>query len=1019
MVISKISRRFLLCAIFCVLGFLGNWFKVSLFFNVDFLWGSVFSTLAIATLGGACGIVAAFVAGTCTYFLWNHPWAIVIFTAEAVVVSWLYARRKGNLVIYDLVYWLCFGMPMVYLFYHLVMGMTFQSAFVVILKQSVNGVSNALLATIGLTLFKYVKKPAGIRISFSELLFVMMVSFALLPTILLSISAIRTYEKNGMETYQSKVSSISQIAQKNLAGWVNEYHNHVQILARFVGDPNTSPLEEIQRYVEIVSAATPALKGMGVFNNRSISVSYFPLEQDGKSNIGVDMSFRSHIPIMRKNQKPYITDMLTSKLGDPSPIVILLAPIIVTGEYKGYCSGVVKTSQLSGFLTNLKTQNMNITLVDGQNRVIVSTLPDFKTMDPFARPYLPPGGEVSGYQPILWQPESRPNTSLMQRWQSSYLFSSAAVSENCNWKLIVEASLLPLAEDISRYSLSRLTLQGLLIFTAIVLSYILSNGFITNVKKLQVLTRSVPEKLDETSQVEWPDSVVEELAELSNNFQQMTSALVKYIDGQKMTEDALRESQAKLEAALASMVDAVFISDSQGRFIHLNEAFATFHRFSSKDECLKTLVEYPDILDLFMDNGEHVPLDMWAVSRALRGETVTNTEYTLRRKDTGQTWVGSYSFAPIRDKEGVVVGSVVVGRDITERKYAEEALRQREEEFRALVENAPDVISLFDRNLRRIYVNSVVRENTGFDASFMMGKSLAEAGYPDSFARPLNAALQNVFATGLKEMVELDYEAPKPKGRIWLEIRLAPVRDANGSVLRVMTIGRNITDRKKAEIELYNAYQEKTVLLKEVHHRVKNNLQIVASLLSLQAGRSDNPQVLDMLQDTRNRVRSMALLHETLYHSGNLARINFASYLNTMCGQILSSVGPVAKRVELEFHVASVGLPLETALPCGLIVNELVSNALKHGFPGDLSGKVIIGLELVEEGKLALSVRDEGIGLPPDFNTASTATLGMRLVTGLVSQLDGQLKVETPRGGGVSFYAVFPLPVNTKVEGEA
>ena len=138
--------------------------------------------------------------------------------------------------------------------------------------------------------------------------------------------------------------------------------------------------------------------------------------------------------------------------------------------------------------------------------------------------------------------------------------------------------------------------------------------------------------------------------------------------------EVLRESRAKLEAALASMTDAVFISDAEGRFIDFNDAFATFHRFKNKDECAKTFAEYPDILDVYMADGQLAPLDQWAVPRALRGETVTNAEYTLRRKDTGETWVGSYSFAPIRDKDGKIVGSVVTARDITEHKRAEEAL---------------------------------------------------------------------------------------------------------------------------------------------------------------------------------------------------------------------------------------------------------------------------------------------------------------------------------------------------------
>ena len=153
----------------------------------------------------------------------------------------------------------------------------------------------------------------------------------------------------------------------------------------------------------------------------------------------------------------------------------------------------------------------------------------------------------------------------------------------------------------------------------------------------------------------------------------------------KQAEEAFRESQAKLTTALASMTDAVFISDIDGNFIDFNEAFATFHRFKNKEECAKTLAEYPAIIDVYMASGELAPLDMWAVPRALRGETASNVEYSLRRKDTGETWVGSYSFGPIRDTDGKIIGSVVTSRDITQRKKDEELLRTTLQRLHALV----------------------------------------------------------------------------------------------------------------------------------------------------------------------------------------------------------------------------------------------------------------------------------------------------------------------------------------------
>ncbi len=226
-------------------------------------------------------------------------------------------------------------------------------------------------------------------------------------------------------------------------------------------------------------------------------------------------------------------------------------------------------------------------------------------------------------------------------------------------------------------------------------------------------------------------------------------------------------------------------------------------------------------------------------------------------------------------------------------------------------------------------------------------------------------------------------------------------------------VARDITEQKKADKALRDSLEEKVSLLKEVHHRVKNNLQIVASLLGLQAGRTDNRQALDVLRDTRNRVKSMALLHETLYRSGNLARINFATYLKDLCGQILLSSGVVSTRVKLDYRVARIQLPLEPALPCGLIASELVSNALKHGFPGERTGRVVIALENAREKTLVLSVCDDGIGLPSDFDSTPTTTLGMQLVYGLAAQLNGQIQVEAVPGSGVCFRLVFPVPWDT------
>lgn len=178
-------------------------------------------------------------------------------------------------------------------------------------------------------------------------------------------------------------------------------------------------------------------------------------------------------------------------------------------------------------------------------------------------------------------------------------------------------------------------------------------------------------------------------------------------------ETALLESRAKLEVAFASMTDAVLISDNYGRFIDFNDAFATFHKFKNKEECSKIFDEYPDILDVFMADGTPAPLDMWALPRALRGEMITDVEYILRRKDTGETWVGSYSFAPIRDKDGAIFGSVVIGRDITKRKQVEEerkrlldCIQREKNQLSALINSIADEVWFADSKKNFTLINS-------------------------------------------------------------------------------------------------------------------------------------------------------------------------------------------------------------------------------------------------------------------------------------------------------------------------
>jgi PAS domain S-box-containing protein len=276
---------------------------------------------------------------------------------------------------------------------------------------------------------------------------------------------------------------------------------------------------------------------------------------------------------------------------------------------------------------------------------------------------------------------------------------------------------------------------------------------------------------------------------------------------------APRDNQAKLDAALASMTDAVFISDAEGRFVEFNEAFATFHRFRNKEECAKTLAEYPAFLDVFLPNGDLAPLGQWAVPRALRGETVTNAEYTLRRKDTGETWVGSYSFAPIRNTDGAIVGSVVVGRDITERKRAEESLRASEQEFRSLAEAMPQIVWVTRPDGANIYFNQPWVDYTGLTLEESSGQGWNRPFHPDDKQRAWDA-WQQATAAGGTYALECRLRRADGTYRWWL-IRGVPLRDASGTILKWFGTCTDIEDIKQGEEALRQSRQAALDLMRD------------------------------------------------------------------------------------------------------------------------------------------------------------------------------------------------------------
>jgi two-component sensor histidine kinase len=249
--------------------------------------------------------------------------------------------------------------------------------------------------------------------------------------------------------------------------------------------------------------------------------------------------------------------------------------------------------------------------------------------------------------------------------------------------------------------------------------------------------------------------------------------------------------------------------------------------------------------------------------------------------------------------------------------------------------------------------------------------------------------------------------------RLDIALSISPIKDAHGRLTGAATIARDITERKRVETHLKASLHEKELLLREIHHRVKNNLQIVSSLLRLQARAMEDPRLRAYFEESQDRVQTMALLHEQLYQSGDWGHIDFDDYLRTLATGLVRSYRVGQGRLALELNAEEMSLPLATAIPCGLLFHELLSNCLKHAFPGDRSGTIRVTLHRHPQGSYVLSVRDDGVGLPSGLDVRNTASLGLRLVHLLAAQLHSTLTYASGEGTTVTLtFAELPSPAS-------
>ena len=474
--------------------------------------------------------------------------------------------------------------------------------------------------------------------------------------------------------------------------------------------------------------------------------------------------------------------------------------------------------------------------------------------------------------------------------------------------------------------------------------------------------------------------------------------ILRDISARRRTEEALRESEERYRSVIGALAEGVVLHDAEGRIIASNASAERILGFAASQLQGRQTADFN--WSAVHEDNTPFPAEMHPAMVSLRtGQSCSNVVMGIHKPGGELAWISINSQPLLRAVESTPYAVVVSFYEITERRWAEEALRESEERYRLLAENSLDLIELIDLDGNVMYASPSHFYVLGHTPNELVYQNLFSFVHHDDVPKAL-LAVNELMDSKTRKTIELRLHQ---KNGTWIEVEalLSGIPGPGNNIHRILFSARDIAARKLAEAHLKSSLKEKEVLLKEIHHRVKNNLQIISSLLNLQSGYIQDPQAGELFKESRNRVKSMALIHERLYQSKDLARIDFAEYVRNLTTHLFRSYGVTARAVSLQIAVDNILLDIDTAIPCGLIINELVTNSLKYAFPPGLEGEIRIGLHRESNGQLALNVSDNGTGLSPDFDFQKTESLGLQLVNTLTDQLQGQIEIE--RQGGTTF----------------
>ncbi len=466
----------------------------------------------------------------------------------------------------------------------------------------------------------------------------------------------------------------------------------------------------------------------------------------------------------------------------------------------------------------------------------------------------------------------------------------------------------------------------------------------------------------------------------------------------RLVAERIQLERRRFEGIFNSMFQMTWILSPDGRVLEANRTALELNGCSMEEVKDKPFGETP-----WCPADASAKELTRAIERAAKGHF--NRFWTRLGPNLHKTIPVDLSIKPVLAASGEVEMLVTEARDISESEAARTALIESETKFKNALDHSAIGLTLVDLSGRFTRVNPALCRILGRTPDELLSLSFQDITHPEDLAADM--ALLHETLEGKRSHYHLEKRYLKKNGQqVWCLLTVSLARSATGEPLYFVSQIQDFTERKRAQERVWKSLREKEVLLREIHHRVKNNLQVVSSILRLARKSVEHPQLRSVFDETSARVLTMALVHEQLCRTEDLGSVDFAAQLRELCGLAQRSSRVESDRVRVILKAESLVLEMDQAIPLGLIANELLTNAFKHAFSGGRSGSVQVSLTR-HGSELELSIKDDGKGLPKDFDLSTTSSLGMRIVTRLGKQLRGH--ISTRRDGGSEFVVRAPV----------